>query len=246
VSGDISSRRPAAVLVPVYDGPGGPTLVFIRRTTRVNHPGQVAFPGGRPEPGDRDLLQTALREAHEEVGLNPGEVTIVGALPVVETVTSNYAIASFVGRLLDRAVLRPQPEEVDAILDVPLEALLAPGMPLDEEWDVPVSMDPPSAAPRLGPGLGASAGPSSPSAAPALDPGQAGSAPENTFAPAARGGAASRPDGVSPAPQASLPAAAVQRRRVRYYPWGDDRIWGATQRIVEHLLAAVHRGDLTL
>jgi 8-oxo-dGTP pyrophosphatase MutT (NUDIX family) len=192
-----SARRSAAVLAPAYDGPDGPTLVFIRRTTRVNHPGQVAFPGGRPEPGDRDLLQTALREAHEEVGLNPDEVSVLGALPVVETVTSNYAISAFVGRLLDRSILRPQPDEVAAILDVPLEALLAPGMPLDEEWDVPVSMDPPTLAESLG-------------------------------------------------SAAVLPTVAVHRRRVRYYPWGDDRIWGATQRIVEYLLAAVRRGDLTL
>ena len=182
-------RRPAAVLAPIYDGPQGPTLLLIRRTTTVNHPGQVAFPGGRPEPGDADLLATALREAHEELGIEPAQVAVLGALPVVETVTSNWAITPFVGRLSARPVLRPQASEVAAVLDVPLAALMAPGLPLEEEWEFPLAGEPP---------------------------------------PAGSG------------------AAARYVRRIRYFPWGDDRIWGATARMVEHLIAAVRRGALDL
>ncbi len=186
-----SGRRPAAVLVPVYDGPEGPTLLLIRRTTTVNHPGQIAFPGGRPEPGDADLLATALREAHEELGIDPAVVQVVGALPIVETMTSNYAISPFVGRLPARPPLRLQDSEVAAVLDVPIAALLRDGLPIEEEWMLSL--------------------------------------------PGERAPAASSP-----------PAGAPQTRRVRFYPWGDDKIWGATGRMLEHVVAALRNGTLRL
>ncbi len=186
-----SGRRLAAVLVPVYDGPEGPTLLLIRRTTTVNHPGQVAFPGGRPEPGDADLLATALREAHEELGIDPAVVQVVGALPIVETMTSNYAISPFVGRLPARPPLRLQDSEVAAVLDVPIAALLRDGLPIEEEWMLSL--------------------------------------------PGERAPAASSP-----------PAGAPQTRRVRFYPWGDDKIWGATGHMLEHLVAALKSGSLRL
>jgi 8-oxo-dGTP pyrophosphatase MutT (NUDIX family) len=184
-----AGRRVAAVLVPIYDGPQGPTVIFIRRTTGINHPGQVAFPGGRPEPGDADLAATALRETYEELAIPPSLVRIVGVLPTVETLTSNYAITPFVGRLATRPVLRPQQREVDAVLDVPLAALLAPGLPLEADWELPLPGE------RLPPGV-------------RIKPGQV--------------------------------------RRVRYFPWGEDNIWGATARMVEELLAAIRGGSLTL
>src|SRR5258707_1414191 len=117
-----NGRKLAAVLVPLYDGQLGPTLLLIRRSETINHPGQVAFPGGRPEPGDSGPLATALREANEELGIEPQHVRLLGPLPVVETMTSNYAIYPFVGRLTERPSLRLQASEVAAVLDVPLSA----------------------------------------------------------------------------------------------------------------------------
>ena len=119
-------RRPAAVLVPIYDGPDGPTVVMIRRTARGHHSGQFAFPGGRPEAVDIDLCATATREAYEEVGINPADVTILGSLPTVETITTNYAITAYVGRLGSPPVLVRQPDEVAEILEIPLATFLAP------------------------------------------------------------------------------------------------------------------------
>jgi 8-oxo-dGTP pyrophosphatase MutT (NUDIX family) len=173
--------------VPVYDGPGGPTLLFIRRTSGGRHSGQVAFPGGRPEPGDAGPVATALREAQEELGIDPALVRVVGLLPTVETLTSNFAITPVVGRLAGRPPLRRQAREVAAVLDVPLAALLSPGLPLEEEWPLPLPGEP--ASRTAGPG---------------------------------------------------------QTRRIRFFPWGEDRIWGATERMVEHLLQAVRSGTLVL
>jgi len=186
-----TGRKLAAVLVPVYDGPAGPSLLLLRRTTTINHPGQVAFPGGRPEPGDTNLLSTALREAHEELGIDPAVVRIVGELPLVETLTSNYAISAFVGSLGSRPQLRPQPSEVAAILDVPIAELLKDGLPLEEDWPLPLPGVPPSPSQ---PGFGG--------------------------APATR--------------------------RIRFYPWGEDKIWGATARMLEHFAAAIRSGALPL
>jgi 8-oxo-dGTP pyrophosphatase MutT (NUDIX family) len=106
--GAASSRRPAAVLVPIYDRPEGKTVLFIKRTMGVRHAGQIAFPGGRPEPGDAGPVATALREAEEELGIDPLLVRVAGTLPVVETLTSNYAITPVVGRLAARPRLRLQ------------------------------------------------------------------------------------------------------------------------------------------
>src|SRR5688500_17231411 len=128
-------RRPAAVLAPIYDGPEGPTLIVFRRTAGGPHSGQVAFPGGRPEPGDRDLEETALREAEEELGISRSLVTVIGELPVVETQVSNYAIRCFVGRLSERPEMTAQESEVATILEVPLSALM--GTPVEEWWDLP-------------------------------------------------------------------------------------------------------------
>jgi 8-oxo-dGTP pyrophosphatase MutT (NUDIX family) len=190
-------RRPAAVLVPVYPGAEGPTLLLIRRTPVGHHGGQVAFPGGRPEPADASLEETALREAREEVGIDPAGVRITHLLPVVETMTSNYAIFAYVGRLAKRPGVRLQVSEVAAVLDVPVRALLAPGLPIEEDWEFPL-------------------------------PGQPGTVV----------------DGPIGAEQAAV--ATPRLRRVRYFPWGEDKIWGATSRILEHLLEALRTGALAL
>ncbi len=121
------SLRDAAVLVPVYrDTEGDLRLVIVRRTERGIHGGQLAFPGGNREPGDATLLDTALREAEEEVGLARDAVTMLESLDVIETFTTGYRIAPFLGRIVRPAAWRPEPSEVAEILEVAVSDLLAP------------------------------------------------------------------------------------------------------------------------
>jgi 8-oxo-dGTP pyrophosphatase MutT (NUDIX family) len=117
----------AAVLAPIYRGKDSRIrLVFILRSPRGVHGGQIAFPGGRREPGDPDLVATALREAEEEIGLPPADVTVLGPLPVVATVTTGFSIAPFLGRLEAPPTWRPQAAEVADVLEVPLDELADP------------------------------------------------------------------------------------------------------------------------
>jgi 8-oxo-dGTP pyrophosphatase MutT (NUDIX family) len=121
-------RTEAAVLAPVYRGADGRVrLVFILRTPRGVHGGQIAFPGGRRDPEDADLLATALREAEEEIGLMPSDVVVLGPLPVVTTATTGFSIAPFLGRLTGPPpAWRRQEAEVDEVLEVPVEELADP------------------------------------------------------------------------------------------------------------------------
>jgi len=114
----------AAVLMPLFERDGELHVVFIRRSDHVaSHRGQVAFPGGRVEPVDATLLDAALREAHEEVGLDPASVDVVGGLPTMHTTTSGIIVAPFVGVIPSDAPLKADPSEVAEIFDVPLSAL---------------------------------------------------------------------------------------------------------------------------
>jgi 8-oxo-dGTP pyrophosphatase MutT (NUDIX family) len=126
----VSAGQPveAAVLAPVYrDAEGRLRLVLILRGPRGVHGSQIALPGGRREPGDADLLATALREAQEEIGLDPSWVEPLSPLPIVETATTGYLISPFLGRLRDRpAAWRPQESEVAAVLDVLVDDLTVP------------------------------------------------------------------------------------------------------------------------
>jgi 8-oxo-dGTP pyrophosphatase MutT (NUDIX family) len=95
---DASGRVSAAVLVPIFDRDGELYVLFIKRSDTVGtHQGQVAFPGGRAEPADPDILTTALREAEEEVGLRPETVEVLGRLSISATFTSNYLVTPIVG-----------------------------------------------------------------------------------------------------------------------------------------------------
>ena len=114
----------AAVLMPLFERDGELHVVYIRRSDHVaSHRGQVAFPGGRVEPVDVTLLDAALREAHEEVGIDPASVDVVGGLPTMHTTTSGIIVAPFVGVIPSDAPLKPDPSEVAEIFDVPLSAL---------------------------------------------------------------------------------------------------------------------------
>lgn len=118
-----SANKVAAVLVPIFERAGEGHLLFIRRSERVSHQGQVAFPGGRVEPIDRDLSQTALREAHEEVGIRPETVELLGRLPAKNTRVSGYLVAPFVGVIADPQGLRHDPHEVAEVFTVAISVL---------------------------------------------------------------------------------------------------------------------------
>jgi 8-oxo-dGTP pyrophosphatase MutT (NUDIX family) len=127
----------AAVLVPLYETDDDVSVVLIKRPeTMRSHRGEIAFPGGKFEGAhDPDLQATALREAHEEVGIVPADVEIVARLEGIATVASRFTITPFVGFLPERPVLQPNPSEVVRVLEVPLSAFLAEGVYREERWD---------------------------------------------------------------------------------------------------------------
>jgi 8-oxo-dGTP pyrophosphatase MutT (NUDIX family) len=130
-----NNRNAASVLVPMFQRGNDLHLVYIRRSDDVaSHRGQVAFPGGRVDPGDTSALAAALREAYEEVGIDPSTVEVLGAFPAMSTLSSGMIVAPFVGVIPGDAVLRPQPEEVADIFDVPLTALRDPRHRGNYEW----------------------------------------------------------------------------------------------------------------
>jgi len=127
--------RAAAVLAPLFEQDGEPWVVLTRRTRHLrSHAGEVSFPGGGQEP-EEDLRTTALREAHEEVALSPGLVTIVGELDHLSTITSGSFIVPYVGLLAAPPTdLVPNPHEVDTIRYVALSELLDPEVYREEVW----------------------------------------------------------------------------------------------------------------
>src|SRR5436190_16311631 len=107
----------AAVLIPMFGYPENPGLVFTeRRADLRRHAGEISFPGGRQDSLDEPLSTTALREAHEEIGLDPGNVEMVGALPPTGTFVTSYKVHPFVGLIPDDLPFRPNPQEVAAVL----------------------------------------------------------------------------------------------------------------------------------
>ena len=112
--------RPAGVLVPVVPHDAGARVVLTKRSSRLkHHPGQIAFPGGKQDEGDADVTAAALREAHEEVGLPPENVTVLGTLPTHETVTG-FVVTPVVG-WIDRPFREiAEPGEVAEVFQVPL------------------------------------------------------------------------------------------------------------------------------
>jgi 8-oxo-dGTP pyrophosphatase MutT (NUDIX family) len=115
----------AAVLVPVIDG-REPSLVFTQRADELpRHPGEISFPGGLAEERDGELARTALREAHEELGLDPSMVEVVGALAPIHTRVSGILVVPFVGFLEGRPALTPNTGEIAEVLEYPLRRLAA-------------------------------------------------------------------------------------------------------------------------
>ena len=125
------------MLIALYDGDRGAEVILTRRTKDVStHKGEVSFPGGRMEPGETPV-QTALREAHEEIGLDPTAPEVVGELDHLSTVASRSHIVPVVARLAGRPTLVPASAEVARVLHVPLVELLEPGTYREERWGAP-------------------------------------------------------------------------------------------------------------
>jgi 8-oxo-dGTP pyrophosphatase MutT (NUDIX family) len=119
---DVHGTKDAAVLVPLY--PDLRAVFTERREDLRRHAGEISFPGGRRDHPDEDLRTTALREAHEEIGLDPADVELVGALPPVGTFVTGYRIFPFVGRIEEGHVWTPQESEVANVLEFSLADLV--------------------------------------------------------------------------------------------------------------------------
>jgi 8-oxo-dGTP pyrophosphatase MutT (NUDIX family) len=121
----------AAVLVPLYEDPAGDVRVVLtkRPDTMPTHAGHIAFPGGRPHPGDSGPVDTALREAYEEVGIPSGDVDVLGFLPPIHTVEFSLLVVPVVGRLPGVPALVPSEREVALVLEPRLAELAEP-----ERW----------------------------------------------------------------------------------------------------------------
>ncbi len=120
--------RPAAVLILFADGSDGPELLLTRRgMTMRHHAGQISFPGGGSDAQDVDAVSTALREAHEEVGLDPTTVEVIGALPTLWLPPSNFAVTPVLGYWREPESLESTSEhEVVEVLHQPIRELLDP------------------------------------------------------------------------------------------------------------------------
>lgn len=119
---------PAAVLVPIVAGPS-PGVLLTKRTSHLSsHAGQVSFPGGRIDPDDPSAEAAALREAWEEIGLDPDSVDVVGRLSDHVTGTG-YRVTPVVGLVPADPPLTPSPAEVEAVFQLPLAVVLDPGAP---------------------------------------------------------------------------------------------------------------------
>ncbi len=122
---DAHGRTEAAVLVPMHGWPDNPGLVFTeRRSDLKRHAGEISFPGGRRDGGE-ELLDTALREAEEEIGLSRERVEIAGALPPIGTFVTNYKVHPFVGLIEEGMRFEPNPTEVESVLVASLDDLVA-------------------------------------------------------------------------------------------------------------------------
>jgi 8-oxo-dGTP pyrophosphatase MutT (NUDIX family) len=136
VPGPGEDCRRAAVLVPILLAPEGARVVYtLRKDYLQDHAGQVSFPGGNPEPEDDSLLETALREAEEEIGLRPELVEVIGELEDTYIPPSRFLVRPFVGLLPREAEMGLDPEEVESVFSVSLEELMSPDSFRNVVWE---------------------------------------------------------------------------------------------------------------
>jgi len=118
-------RTEAAVLVPLHGWPEAPGLIFTeRRGDLRRHAGEISFPGGRRDPGE-ELIDTALREAEEEIGLDRANVEIAGALPPIGTFVTSYKVHPYVGLIEPGLSFTPNADEVESVIVASLDDLVA-------------------------------------------------------------------------------------------------------------------------
>lgn len=122
-----ASLKPAGVLIPVMERQSCLSILLTQRSAELkHHAGQISFPGGRMETHDRDIEATALRETHEEVGIRPDDVSVIGYLEPMPTVTG-YAVTAIVGIVGEPLALTLDRSEVEFAFEVPLDFLLDEG-----------------------------------------------------------------------------------------------------------------------
>jgi 8-oxo-dGTP pyrophosphatase MutT (NUDIX family) len=125
---EMPERVAAAVLLMVFERDGEPWIVLTKRTQHVrSHKGEISFPGGVRDPADSTLEQTAVREAVEELGVDPSVIEIVGELDDLPTFSSGYVVSPFVAVVQPVATYSPSPAEIDEVIEVPVAELARVG-----------------------------------------------------------------------------------------------------------------------
>jgi 8-oxo-dGTP pyrophosphatase MutT (NUDIX family) len=139
-----STARPAAVLMAVFDEADEARVILTKRPeTMPSHQGEIAFPGGKLEERvDAALRDAALREAHEEIGLDPASVELLAELDSLTTVAGRFLLTPFVGALAARPALVPHAQEVVSVFDVSISELLDDDAYREERWDIPAELGP--------------------------------------------------------------------------------------------------------
>ena len=133
---DAGDRIAAAVLLLFLFRAGEPRLVFVKKTETVpHHKGQFSFPGGTVETSDGSLIDAALREAQEEIGLDPGLVDVLGVFDDTPTNASNFVITPVVGLARAAPLLRADGREIERVVEIPLARLLDPAVYREEWWE---------------------------------------------------------------------------------------------------------------
>jgi 8-oxo-dGTP pyrophosphatase MutT (NUDIX family) len=131
-----SDRVPAAVLVLFLYRDGAPALVFGKKTEDVpHHKGQFSFPGGVVQRSDRSAVEAALREAQEEIGLEPAAVEVLGLFDDMPTTVTNFVITPVLGVAVGSPALRPDGREIERVIEIPLAHLLRPDAFRVEQWE---------------------------------------------------------------------------------------------------------------